>query len=366
MKNPKFKILMIGPLPPSVGGMASYILNLKKELEMDDDVTVVSISPYVINFIDLKSIIQKILKILINISNLLRIIKRGDANIVHIHTSSSFSFLENLIYTEVIRIFSNVPIILHIHAGDFNEFLNQNIILKKAITKVLNRYDMIIVLSSYWERILKNELGDEAKITIIHNAASNSIFQLDQCFCRRKLGLPSNKKIILSLGKLTEKKGFKYLIESIYILKKEGTDVLCFIAGDGSLRIQLSTLIKDLNLDNNVKLLGIITENINIWINSADLVVLPSLSEGVPIVMLEAFNCGKPFVGTRVGGIPDIMNSSDYGSLVEPANSVELANALRIALNNNWSAEKIVSYASIFSFAIISRKIINTYSKVLV
>ena len=97
MKNPKFKILMIGPQPPSVGGMALYILNLKKELEMDDDVTVICISPYVINFINLKSIIQKILKILINISNLLRIIEKGNANIVHIHTSSSFSFLENLI-----------------------------------------------------------------------------------------------------------------------------------------------------------------------------------------------------------------------------------------------------------------------------
>lgn len=75
--------------------------------------------------------------------------------------------------------------------------------------------------------------------------------------------------------------------------------------------------------------------------NACDVFILPSLSEGNPTVMFECLGCGKPFVGTKVGGIPEIINSEDYSLLCEPANPKELAEKILIALDKGWDNEKI-------------------------
>lgn len=83
--------------------------------------------------------------------------------------------------------------------------------------------------------------------------------------------------------------------------------------------------------------------------NACDLFVLPSLSEGNPTVMFECLGCGKPFIGTKVGGIPEIIVSDDYGLLCEPANSEDLAEKILIALDKEWDEEKIRNYAKQFT-----------------
>ena len=111
-----------------------------------------------------------------------------------------------------------------------------------------------------------------------------------------------------------------------------------------------------------VKLIGFVPhDELPTFVNACDLFVLPSLNEGNPTVMFECLGCGKPFIGTKVGGEPEIITSEDYGFLVEPANSKELAEKVLVALDKNWNRECILDYAKQFTWNKISEQIVKVY-----
>ncbi len=188
---------------------------------------------------------------------------------------------------------------------------------------------------------------------------------MDSNECRKNLNLPIDKKIILTVGNLLEIKGHKYLIEAMSEVVKHRKEVLCIIVGSGKLKRKLEKQIKSLNLENYVKLVGRKSHSeIPSWMNACDVFVLPSLNEGNPTVMFECLGCGRPFIVTRVGGVPEIITSEDYGLLCEPADSKELAKNLLMALNKEWNAKKIEEYSAHFTWDVISKEILNVYSKI--
>jgi glycosyltransferase involved in cell wall biosynthesis len=81
--------------------------------------------------------------------------------------------------------------------------------------------------------------------------------------------------------------------------------------------------------------------------------------------MFECLGCGKPFIGTTVGGEPEIITSEDYGLLSEPANPKELAEKVLIALDKEWDNENIRNYAEEFTWEDIAKEILKVYTKVL-
>ena len=89
------------------------------------------------------------------------------------------------------------------------------------------------------------------------------------------------------------------------------------------------------------------------------------MSEGNPTVMFEALGVGLPFIGTKVGGIPEIITSEDYGLLCEPANPEDLAEKILIALEKKWDKEKIRKYAQQFTWDNIVKQALKAYIKVL-
>ena len=106
-------------------------------------------------------------------------------------------------------------------------------------------------------------------------------------------------------------------------------------------------------------------DEIPVWLNACDLFVLPSLSEGNPTVMFEAFGCGKPFVGTRVGGVPEVITSNEYGLLVDPANPDDLAEKILMALDREWNREAILACSERYTWENITKEIVSVYDQVL-
>jgi teichuronic acid biosynthesis glycosyltransferase TuaC len=94
---------------------------------------------------------------------------------------------------------------------------------------------------------------------------------------------------------------------------------------------------------------------------ASDLFVLPSLNEGSPTVMFEALEWGRPFVGTRVGGTPDIIVSSDLGRLCPPGDPQALADAIMTVLAQDWDAYRIAAQAQRYSWTSISGQLIHLY-----
>ncbi|USS41054.1 glycosyltransferase [Thermococcus aggregans] len=188
---------------------------------------------------------------------------------------------------------------------------------------------------------------------------------VDKGMARNHLGIPKDTKVLFGLGNLIERKGFHYLIDAMSLVAKERRDVVCFIGGSGPLRNTLQNQINKLGLQEHVKLLGFVPDDqLALWMNAADLFVLPSLSEGNPTVMFEALGVGLPFVGTAVGGVPEIITSEDYGLLCPPADPECLAEKILIALEKEWDREKIRKYAEQFTWENIARQIIRVCSEV--
>ena len=99
--------------------------------------------------------------------------------------------------------------------------------------------------------------------------------------------------------------------------------------------------------------------------NACDIFVLPSLNEGFPAVIPEAMACGKPTVGTRVGGIPDVFSDEDIGILANAADPEVLAQAIFDSLSRKWLSERIFESAQRYSLKTISKQILSVYHNVL-
>ncbi|OYT40052.1 MAG: glycosyl transferase family 1 [Candidatus Altiarchaeales archaeon ex4484_43] len=200
-------------------------------------------------------------------------------------------------------------------------------------------------------------------VTNIPNGFDGKMFYpLNMIDCREKLNLPVDKKIILTIGMLDKVKGHQYLISAMNEILKHRQDIACYIIGNGKLKDKLKKQIKTLDLSEYIHLVGGKPhEEIPLWMNACDLFVLPSLSEGNPTVMFECLGCGKPFIGTKVGGIPEIITSEGYGFLVEPKNSKNLAEKILIALDKKWDEKKILNYAKQFTWEEIAKDIIKVY-----
>ena len=94
--------------------------------------------------------------------------------------------------------------------------------------------------------------------------------------------------------------------------------------------------------------------------NACDILVLPSLNEGLPVVLCEALACGKPVVATRVAGTPELVNS-DVGHLVEPKDVDDLANKILLALNKKWRKDVLIKRGKEFSVDRSAKKLLEVY-----
>lgn len=284
-----------------------------------------------------------------------------DFDLVHSHFTWSSGYVGAILRKE-----RNVPFVVTAHGDDIYALPFKDDKWKKKIEYVLNTANHIITVSHRNYDCIK-KLKISTPVTVIPNGFNNTIFRpSDSLALKKKLGLPLDKKIILTVGNFEPVKGHKYLINAINKIISIDRDVHCIFVGSGKLNTTLKKQIRSLELDKYFSLVGNKPhKEISQWINACDLFVLPSLNEGNPTVMFEALGCGKPFVGTRVGGVPEIIISDDYGYLVEPNDSDNLADKILMALNRKWNSDKILDYAGQYTWENISKQILNVYKNVL-
>jgi glycosyltransferase involved in cell wall biosynthesis len=144
-----------------------------------------------------------------------------------------------------------------------------------------------------------------------------------------KRGLSNKVKRLLFIGSLEQRyKGLHVLLDALALYKAEGGCFTLEIIGDGRERINYVEYAKKLGLFGNVSFIGSIStmRSIGDYFSNSELFVLPSLTEGLPRVVIEAMACGVPCIATKVGGIPELLPES---CLVEPGNAEQLANKIK-------------------------------------
>jgi len=260
----------------------------------------------------------------------------------------------------------DVPFVITAHGMDIYDLPFRNTFYTDHITRILESADHIITVSRNNVNSIRR-LGIKKPVSVILNGFDDHrFFPIDMQECRRTLQLPRNKKILVNVAKLYDVvKGHEILIRAMYEITKKRDDIVCYIVGDGELRSSLEKLITELHLEHSVKIVGVKPHHeIPLWINAGDIFVLPSLQEGNPTVMFECLGCAKPFVGTRVGGIPEIITNDSYGLLCEPGNVQELVSAILASLSREWDSSLISAYAKQFTWETVTQEILGVYADV--
>lgn len=183
-------------------------------------------------------------------------------------------------------------------------------------------------------------------IITVYNGIDVNFFKYNKQARRNleiELNIESNIKILLAVGRFHESKNYPNLIDAIQILKNSFSNFILIIAGDGELRPLLEKKIKELNLENQIILLGR-RKDIPYLMSSADVFVLSSNYEGLPTVLIEAMACKAHVVSTDVSGASEII--CKYGKIVPKSDPEALAknilDILRLSKGkNNLGAEYI-------------------------
>lgn len=211
----------------------------------------------------------------------------------------------------------------------------------KIVDKVKNEelregVDVLTAHCSAAKDFMERELEVKREIEIIHVGVDTGLFKPME---RTGEYLVEDKFKILTVARLHKYKGIEYLIEAMQLLR-EVPEVKLYILGKGPEEGNLKKLVKKLGLERKVEFIDKPIPNYEMsflyW--ECDVYVQPSIIEPYGIAVLEAMACGKPVIGTKVGGMQDTIKDDKTGFLVEPGNAEELADRIMILKDENKRA----------------------------
>lgn len=208
------------------------------------------------------------------------------------------------------------------------ERLNDLVVGKETLKDA----DRIITVSDATKQYVLSLGAKPEKIRVLHNGVDLVHFKPlpgKRVEMRKRLGIPQNAVVALTVRRLVYKNGIDTLIECANLSVKKNPNVFFLVVGKGPDQNSVQARIRLLGIENNFKLAGFVSdEDLPSYYNAADFFVLPSKSgEGLPLVALEAMACGLPVIATNVGGIREIL-IEDFGKLVQPNEPEIMAEAV--------------------------------------
>ena len=183
--------------------------------------------------------------------------------------------------------------------------------------------------------------ADPSNLIMIPNGVDVSVFHPIPD-AREILCFPNNRVYIIYVGRLSHEKGLIYLFEAFYQVTKLIPDVELLILGDGPQMGALKSYVDKLEVRDQIKFNGwVCNSELPYFYSAADVVVLPSLSEGQPRTVLEAMACGSSFIGTMISGIEDTVVDGETGFLVSTRNPDQLAKAIIELINDRELSQEM-------------------------
>jgi len=222
------------------------------------------------------------------------------------------------------------PLLITFHRGDALDEPYRNEVYYYLQKFVVSRADHIIAVSKEIKKALINNLNAHPdRISTISYGVDTALFHcMDKVTMRNKLNLSQNKRIILFVGALSYRKG----VDIIYKCAKSLRNIDFVLVGQGNLKT---------DLPNCVFVGPKPHDQVPLWMNAADIFLLPSRSEGSPNVILEACFCGVPVIASAVGGIPNMINDGKNGFIVRTHDPKDYAEAIRELLLNRQKINSI-------------------------
>jgi glycosyltransferase involved in cell wall biosynthesis len=256
---------------------------------------------------------------------LARIIKEQGIDIVHCqrHKPTVYGTLAAYMTGKKPKVIS------HVHGLNRTRSLQRKL-LNRALFRRISR--IIAVSNAVRDDIVRtNPMSFPDKVVTIYNGIDVEPYtdcSLNKEQARIHLGLPDEEVFVYgTVGRLVETKGQRILLEAFVRVYEKYPKSWLILVGKGRLESELRSLAVELNIHERVLFLGYRTD-VPVVLRACDVFVLPSIAEGLPGALLEAMSTGVPVIASRVGGVPEILNSPDEGTMVSPSSADELANAM--------------------------------------
>jgi len=235
-----------------------------------------------------------------------------------------------------------VPAVVNAIGTDANRLKEGSLLAKKTVDTINTARSVICVSHALKDKLIS--IGaDPGKIGVLYNGVNKNIFcKIDKYKSRQKYNYLNEESIILFVGNLLKTKGIDELLHAFnYILENNFLNhPRLVIAGSGKYEPEIIKKIEMLGIKKFVSLIGNCElSKVAAMMNAADVVCLPSYSEGLPNVIIEALCCNAKIVATDVGGIPELQNNHRNLYLVPPKDSIKLANALVAAVQAECFAD---------------------------
>jgi len=249
---------------------------------------------------------------------LLRVLGRVD--VVHINLSAFGSAYRKLILARISRM-CRLPYVLHLHSGQFDGFWDSRKgVLKKEIDLMFRNSRAIIVLGNYWKQVVSDRIPDcRDRIVIVPNATRAPSYESSE--------IKDDAANILFLGRLGPEKGVPHLVEALASLASS-SGWRATLAGDGAVN-ETRAAVERAGLGDRVSVPGWVdAAQVEALLRAANILVLPSLSENLPMSVIEALAHGAAVICTPVGALPEIIEHERTGLIVTPGDVEGLASAL--------------------------------------
>lgn len=345
----RLRVLMVGTSLQTKGGISSVVRGyLGSDLTKHFEVFYVPTHSNGSKWVKTKAALEGYLRFLY-------LLLRRKPDIVHIHAASRASFFRKLPMVVLSKL-ARSKIVYHHHGGGFMIFYNKEsgYVLRAIIRWLLRIPEVIVALSEQWRENL-HSIDPNLPIIVLPNPVAVPDLVPKKMKSRIQ---------ILFMGRLGQGKGTHDLLEAARILLSKETSFHITLCGDGDL-LYWARKRAELGVDEFVEIRGWISgEAKKQAFSEADIYILPSYNEGLPMSILEAMTYGLPIVTTHVGGIPDAVIDGVNGFLVPPGVPNILADRLRRLITNETLRERM-GYASyhIVKERFELSKIINSLEK---
>ncbi len=339
------KVLVVGPVPPPYGGIASVMQalldsHLKKEYHLE------LFERHCIFPPGYESFLWRHLFRLKRFFNFFKRVFPKKFDLVHIHSDFNGGFPGTVVFMILTRL-AGVKLLLHLHGTDWNFWHTSRPWPRRLRNRLAFRIPhSIIVLYGLWKRELL-ALVPTQNVHVVGNAIEDAPHPLaaDVESVKLNLGIKPNDFVVLTVGFLGRRKGALNTLEAIPELVRYNPEIkFVFVGGEefpGESIPVLDKIRKD-HLEDWVRVVGEVSRiKVPNYLACADVFLLPSLQEGMPIAVLEALRAGLPVILSRVGAMPEMIEHLNTGILIEPEKPEDIVKAIKLLMDDPELRTKI-------------------------
>ena len=271
------------------------------------------------------STVHKLVQFARAVIGTVRALLSGNVALAHAHVSKGASFWRKALLLAIVRMFG-VPTVFHLHSGAFDEFATTGGNFRRwCVRHTLERSDVVVVLSRRWSDWLRT-FAPASNIRVIANPVNVPVTISAPSYGGKELSTGR----VLFLGKICDEKGAYDLLRAWVLFSQHVKGWRLVIGGYGEVDRFLA-VAQGMGVRCDIDFLGWVSGQDKIReLSAADIFVLPSFAEGMPVSILEAMAYGAAIIATPVGGVPDMIESEAQGILVRPGDVGGLANALSL------------------------------------